>query len=109
MVQKIPDAEPADPAAYQIELFGEVDMARQGQLGRLLDDFKDSGAHDVVVDLRAVTFMDSTGLGFLATLVRQVKQGDGKVEIVGARGPVRRVIEISGLDRRCALIGEPLT
>lgn len=56
------------PTAYLVQLFGDVDLARSSELQALCDAFVDSGALDATVDLEHVTFLDSTGLTFLAKL-----------------------------------------
>jgi anti-anti-sigma factor len=53
----------------------------------------------VVVDLSATTFLDSTGLGFLVRLDRQVGLRGHMITVVGARPSIVRVLEISGLDQ----------
>lgn len=71
---------------------GELDIATAPQLRTLLDRLR---AHDhaVAVDLKEVTFMDSTGL---ATLL------DAGVEIRRPSAAVKRVFELAGVARLLA-------
>jgi anti-sigma B factor antagonist len=47
-----------------VQVRGELDMFDAPQLGRLLDAERAAG-HDLVVDLRRLTFIDSSGLAVL--------------------------------------------
>jgi anti-anti-sigma factor len=52
----------------------------------------------VVVDLASVTFMDSTGLGFLAHCVRACHDKDGVVYVIAPSQLIQRTIRLVGLD-----------
>ena len=45
-----------------LELHGELDMATSPQLAGALDELAQSGPTTIVLDLRGVSFLDSTGL-----------------------------------------------
>jgi len=51
----------------------------------------------VLLDLRQVEFIDSTGLGVLVSLLKQMGPG-GKVAVAGANAAVRRLFQITRLD-----------
>ena len=50
-----------------------------------------------LIDLSQVTFVDSTGLGVLVSLMK-LMPGDGALAIVGAQQAVRRLFQITRLD-----------
>lgn len=52
---------------------------------------------DVVVDLRRLTFVDSTGLSVLMSARRTLRDVGGSLSIRGASGLVRRVFEAAEL------------
>ena len=52
----------------------------------------------IIVDLQAVTFLDSTGLGVLAGAFTRAREHDGSVSLVGPSGLVREVLHITRLD-----------
>ena len=60
------------------------------------------GSPRVVVDLSAVTFLDSSGLHALVAAYHRVPAG-GELRVVGLRPNVRKVFEITGL---LALFGD---
>lgn len=57
------------------------------------------GVDRVVVDLAAVSFLDSTALGTLVHEVRRVQGLEGSVRVVLPGGAARRIFEITTLDR----------
>lgn len=73
---------------------GTVDPAKQ-KLEQLLKD----GHNHFSLDLSDVTFIDSTGLGMLVGLLKKVRVGEGDVLLSGLRAPVRKIFELTHLDR----------
>jgi len=55
---------------------GEVDLATVGDLREQVDDLLSAGFNRVLLDLRQVSFLDSTGLRLIIELVRS-SQADG--------------------------------
>jgi anti-anti-sigma factor len=75
-----------------LRLVGEIDMDTSAILRRRLE----SDLSVTVLDLRDVTFIDSTGLNVLIHANRD--RGDGLV-LRSPTGAVSRVLELSGMDR----------
>jgi anti-sigma B factor antagonist len=53
----------------------------------------------VVLDLSAVTFLDSTALGTIVGLLRRVREGGGELRVVLPEGTARRIFEVTALER----------
>lgn len=53
----------------------------------------------VVLDLSAVSFVDSTALGTIVGLLRRVREGDGELRVVLPESNARRIFELTSLDR----------
>lgn len=53
---------------------------------------------DVVVDLSAVQWIDSTGLGWLVGLARQSKQRGDRVALVGVNERITKLLKVTSLD-----------
>ena len=62
-------------------------------------EFADLAGTAVVVDLAEVPFVDSAGLGALVAGVRTVRGAGGDVAVAGARPALRRLFDMTGLDR----------
>lgn len=58
----------------------------------------------VVVDVSGVEFMDSTGLGVFVSLLKLMGK-EGRIAVAGARPGVRKLIEVTRLDRLFPLYG----
>lgn len=83
-----------------VEAVGEIDLSTAHRVETLCVDLIDEGNHLLVVDLRRVVFMDSTGLAVLLRVLKLVKEHDGDLVVTCVKGPVRRVLAVSGADRR---------
>lgn len=62
-----------------------------------------SPAPDVVVDLAAVEFVDSAGLGALLSTLRRTTALGGRLAVVGAREQASRLLTMTGVDRVVSL------
>lgn len=78
---------------------GDVDVATAPLLRQRLDSLLDNGPSEVVVDLSAVGFLDSSGLGALVWGLKKAKARGGWVRLVVVEPRVRRMFELTGLDR----------
>ena len=86
---------------------GEIDLYTSPQLRDALASAVDQGAPKLAVDLREVRFMDSMGLGVLIGARRKLTEVDGAFALVCGDGPVRRVLDVSGLTQVFEVVGSP--
>jgi anti-sigma B factor antagonist len=82
---------------------GELDIYTAPQLKECMLGLIDAGVPRLVVDLGAVTFIDSTALGVLIGGVRRINDAGGAMALVVGSRPVARVLSITGLDRVFAI------
>ena len=59
------------------------------------------------LDMAAVSLIDSTGLRALTVLSQELASAGGHLRIVRPSLPVRRVLQLTGLDRLLGLITQP--
>lgn len=78
---------------------GEVDVATAPRLREQLIRLVSDERYRIVVDLGAVDFIDSTGLGVLIGALKRVRSHDGDLMLICSEPRVLRVFEITGLDR----------
>jgi anti-sigma B factor antagonist len=76
---------------------GELDMATCEPVAAMLDELWDSGWTDVVLDLREVTFADSTTLHLLVCNQRRAERDGTRFRIIDRSHAVQRILTISGL------------
>ena len=76
---------------------GEIDAGTCPDLDAALADIPDVADGIIELDLAGVTFIDSSGLRVLITLVTRVHNTSGTVVIRNPSRPVARIVEITGL------------
>jgi anti-sigma B factor antagonist len=80
-----------------VALSGDLDIATAPSLRAELSEVNARGG-DVVVDLRGLRFIDSTGLGVLVAARRDASDRGHKVTLRGPSSNVVHLLAISGLD-----------
>jgi anti-sigma B factor antagonist len=77
---------------------GELDLSTSAKLRAALDAGLGEGAPRIAVDLTDVPFMDSSSLGVLVSCLREARERDGELRLVGVQGSPAKVIALTGLD-----------
>ncbi|MCW3028326.1 MAG: anti-sigma factor antagonist [Solirubrobacterales bacterium] len=80
-----------------LDVEGELDLASAPSLKWALTDLLDAGHDQVVVDLSLVTFIDSTALGVLVGVKKNLSPG-AKLAIACTHPDVLNIFELTGLD-----------
>jgi anti-sigma B factor antagonist len=81
---------------------GDIDMSTVAGLRERLFELADSG-QPLIVDLNRVTFIDSTGLGVLIGAARRAAAHGTSLHAVCSRPQTRRLLWLTGVDRRIPL------
>lgn len=76
---------------------GELDAAATSELQAQCAALRRQGARDLVLELDATTFIDSSGLGALLSIERDVRDTGGEVRLRAPHQAVLRLLEITGL------------
>ncbi|MEU7851129.1 STAS domain-containing protein [Micromonospora parva] len=82
-----------------LEVRGELDMATSPQLREALQRLVDAGDRQVVVDLAAVGFMDSSGLGALVVMFKALRDVGGRLCLAAVQPAVRSVLTVTSVDQ----------
>jgi anti-sigma B factor antagonist len=82
-----------------LEVAGEVDVYTGPTLRDRIADLLDGGAHDLIVDLGRVDFIDSTGLGVLVGALNRARELGGSLQLICAQERVLKLLRITGLDQ----------
>lgn len=86
-----------DGRACVVHLHGEVDMVTVPEVREALESAMNRGCTNVVLDLGNVSYMDSSALGLLVWVDRELAPREGRLVLAGADRNVSRILEISGL------------
>jgi anti-sigma B factor antagonist len=82
-----------------VDVHGEADLHTAHELRAAITDAIDAGATSLVVDLSDTTFIDSMTLGVLLGAVKRLRPIGGRVSVVCTDPNIRRIFEITLLDR----------
>ena len=94
-----PDVEPF-AGGLAMSLAGELDAYHAPGLRQAFAELIDGTEGLVLVlDLEAVTFLDSTALGTMVGALRRLRESGGELRVVLPRGHARRIFELTALDR----------
>ena len=85
---------------------GEIDLATVVIVREAVDRDYERG-DDLVIDLRHVGFMDTSGLRYLLELNDRAQQEGFALRLVRGPRPIQRVFEVSGLEPRLTFVSEP--
>ena len=86
-----------DDRTSVISIAGDLDLSTAPQLKWMLLDSLEAGHSQLVVDLSRATFMDSTALGVLIGVNRNLEVG-ARLAIVCDRASLLKIFELSGMD-----------
>jgi anti-anti-sigma factor len=87
-----------------LALVGELDLASMHLLEQELDRVGAEGEQELVLDLRRLQFVDSTGLHALLRADRRCTETGGQLTIVRGPRAVERLFRLTGLDTRLRIV-----
>lgn len=82
-----------------VQVTGEVDVYTAPKLREQLVSLVDAGRYHIIVDLDAVEFLDSTGLGVLVGGLKRVRTHDGSLRLVCSQERILKIFRITGLTK----------
>lgn len=86
--------------AVLVKFDGEIDHHTSKLIREMIEKkLKSTNAINVLFDFSNVQFMDSSGIGMIVGRYKSVKTLNGKVVVFGQNFQVKRIIELSGIDR----------
>jgi len=88
-----------DDGGTVISATGRLDMVAAPQFKALVQSAVREAAMPVIVDLTAVQFIDSTGLGALISGLRAARQAGSDLRIAGAGTQVLSVLAMTRIDK----------
>jgi anti-sigma B factor antagonist len=86
-----------------VRVSGDVDVATAPRVRERLIALVSDGRSRMVLDLDEVDFLDSTGLGVIVSVLKRVRSAGGDLRLVCNRPSIRKLFEITALDRTMPL------
>jgi len=81
-----------------IALSGELDLSVEETVLTALDEI--GGTDRIVMDLRGLTFMDSTGLRLILRTDSRCREHNQQLRLIPGPPPVQRVFQLAGVENR---------
>jgi anti-anti-sigma factor len=78
---------------------GILDSTQASQLRKEINAQLDTSAEVILIDLKDVTFIDSSGLGALVSALKMVRTKGGKLFICSINDQIRMLFELTSMDR----------
>ncbi len=76
---------------------GEIDVYTAPKLRDKITELVADGVYQIVIDMEAVEFLDSTGLGVLVGGLKKVRAHDGSLELICTQDRLLKIFRITGL------------
>jgi len=76
---------------------GEIDAFTAPKLREELFPLAEEKQQSIIVNLRDVSYLDSTGLGVFVGLFKQLKENGGELRLEDLSDRLKRLFEITGL------------
>jgi anti-sigma B factor antagonist len=93
--------------ATLIAVQGELDLASSPALREELDRAHDAGTELVVLDLRELVFMDSTGLSVVVKAHQRALESGRRFAVVRGGKQVERLLTLTGVSERLTVVDQP--
>jgi anti-sigma B factor antagonist len=103
LTTKVREAE----GAILIALFGELDISEVEAVEKVLAGAESKRPKVLVIDLRGLEFMDSSGIRLLVEADLRAREEDRRMTLVRGSAAVHRVLTIALLDKRLEFLDEP--
>ena len=89
----------SQPRAHVIRIAGELDLAGCPDVESALQEAERAEADRIIVDLEALTFIDSVGLATLLKASRRSASDGNRLEITRGKGQPAEIFRLTGLEK----------
>ena len=97
----------AEPYGSRTALSGDIDLSTVEDVESGLRSAIDGGTGVMVLDLREVSFLDSSGLRLLLRLHKDLGEAGRRLVLVQGPRRVARVFELTGADDQFEIVNDP--
>jgi len=87
----------------KVTLSGEFDAYGSSTIHPVFEGLVESdNIRGVSINMKNVGFIDSSGIGEVVFLFKRLRESNRSLELVGVRGQVKEVLELTGIHRAIA-------
>jgi anti-anti-sigma factor len=91
----------------RVTVAGELDLVSAALLAGRLEEAEKSRPEVIEVDLRGLTFLDSSGLAVLFAANRRARQAGRRLVLLKGHGPIDRVFALAQVEDVIDTVEEP--
>ena len=84
---------------WEVSLAGELDVSTADELKKSIHKLVDEKNIDMKLNLENLDYIDSTGLGVMIGILKRLKIENKEVYIEKPKNNVRKIFNITGLDK----------
>lgn len=84
---------------WMVELKGELDVSSADEFKSKLYSMTDEKVADIKINLEGLDYIDSTGLGVMVGVLKRLKVNNKGIYLSNPKSNVRKIFEITGLDK----------
>ena len=95
------------PGQTRVVLTGELDIDSTSSFEEQLAGLEVDSPSILVLDLRRVEFVDSTGLRAVIAADERARSQDRRLAVVSGPNAVARLLEVTQLDQRLEIVDDP--
>ena len=95
------------PDIFRVGLGGELDVSKAYSMDEELRAIERRDPAVIVLDLRELRFLDSSGLARIVAAQRRAQKGQWRFCVVRGCTTVQRILALAALDRSLDLIDDP--
>ena len=96
-----------DDRVSTVRVRGEIDLAAAERLEQALQSVQDEPSEITILDLREVTFLDSTGLRTITSADARARKDGHELRIVRGSDQVQKLLHVTGMDKILPLVDDP--
>ena len=82
-----------------IEPTGILDSTKGEEFRHQVNQALDNGASVILIDLKSINFVDSSGLGALVSVLKKVRAAERRMYVCSMNDQVRMLFELTSMDR----------
>ena len=84
---------------FILQLSGEININSLTETRNKVESFRIEQHNKIIIDLEKVSFFDSSGLGYLVVLIKQVKANQGQIVFCSPNNLVKRLLSTIRIDK----------
>lgn len=90
---------------WLFDISGELDVSCANDLKEKIETKLEEKKNDVTLNLENLHYIDSTGLGIIVGIMKNLKKDGKEISIINAKNNVKKIFNITGLDQIISMEG----